>query len=62
MRAIFHTVGNFWMFESHIDHIEMPRDAMGSTDEDEGISTQCASSTTELTSLTIYNSILHLSL
>ena len=50
------------MFESHIDHIEMLRDAMGSTDEDEGISTQCASSTTELTSLTIYNSILHLSL
>ena len=23
MRAIFHTVGNLWMFESHLNHIEM---------------------------------------
>ena len=27
MRAIFHVVGNFRMFESHVDHIGMLRDA-----------------------------------
>ena len=27
MRAIFHIVGNFWMFESHLNHIEMLGDA-----------------------------------
>ena len=28
MRAIFRTIGNFWMFESHVDHIEMIRDGI----------------------------------
>ena len=27
MRTIFHTIGNFWMFKSHLNHIEMLGDA-----------------------------------